>query len=246
MTEREVKAIWVASVPRTGSMWTFNIARELVRAAGETLVPEVVPRDDEKMIEIGSAHIETQSEGLAVLKVHVRLHPDVPRSRFIVPQRDVRDALMSFMRFTHADFERGLEFVRGAVLIDRHYRHFPREKLLLLDYTRIVGTPLAVAAEIAVFMGLKVDSAQLEKIVATYDKASVRKRIAAREAEIIDRRDAGLSVSEDDWVPSNDGALRAFDPATGFQSGHVSDYVEGGWREILTEAQKRAVEALMT
>jgi hypothetical protein len=40
--------------------------------------------------------------------------------------------------------------------------------------------------------------------------------------------------------------VRAFDPETGFQSGHVSNYQEGDWKRILTTEQKSRLEELIS
>ena len=44
------KVVWVASMPRTGSMWAYNVVRELVRAAGRAVEPERVPVDELAML----------------------------------------------------------------------------------------------------------------------------------------------------------------------------------------------------
>ena len=95
----DIKAVWIASVPRTGSMWTFNITRELVRAAGFGVVPDLVPNNDEEMVRIGGERVDAPaSREVAVLKIHVRMRPDTPLSLFIVPRRDLRDSRVSSPR----------------------------------------------------------------------------------------------------------------------------------------------------
>ncbi len=84
----DVRAIWVASVPRTGSMWTFNIVRDLVRSAGRQVLPEIVPHADHEMEAIGKAGIAVSDDATYVLKVHTAIAQDLPKSFFIVTRRD--------------------------------------------------------------------------------------------------------------------------------------------------------------
>jgi hypothetical protein len=44
-------------------------------------------------------------------------------------------------------------------------------------------------------------------------------------------------------VIAEDGAWRAFDSDTRFQSRHVSPYKDGDWRHLLTKGQKARVKA---
>ncbi len=242
----DIKAIWIASVPRTGSMWTFNVTRELVRTAGLTLVPELVPRADEDMVRIGAEHVGApHSRGVAVLKVHLRLQQEVPRSLFIVPRRDLRDSLVSFMRFTSCDFERGLVFLKAARIIETHYSSFPSQRRLLVDYAEIVSAPGRVAGAIARFIGVQPEEKLLTGIVATLSKENVARRIAGKDEEIASRRLRGLPVAANETIAPPGGQFRVFDAATGFQTGHVSDYVDGSWRDLLTAEQKVRVDALL-
>jgi hypothetical protein len=83
----EIKVIWIASVPRCGSMWVFNVTRQVVRAAGLEVLPSLVPQTDEAM---GAAFQEgirdLATDRVRVLKVHQALSPDLPASRFILPR----------------------------------------------------------------------------------------------------------------------------------------------------------------
>ena len=227
-------------------MWTFNVTRELVRAAGFGVVPELVPNNDEEMVRIGGDRVDApSSREVAVLKIHVRMRPDTPHSLFIVPRRDLRDSLISFMRFTGADFERGLVFVKAARIIEKHYAGFAPDRVLFLDYADITGAPAKVVEAIAGFLGLPLKGGVLAQVVETYSKSRIAGRIAARDQEIALKRADGLPLTAGEAIAAMPGQIRAFDPSTGFQSGHVSDYVDGTWREILTPKQRAELDALL-
>jgi hypothetical protein len=240
----DVRAVWVASVPRTGSMWTFNIARDLVRATGQPALPALVPHDDAEMESIGRAGIAA-GDGVYVLKVHTRIPADLPHSVYLVTHRNLRDSLVSFMRFMHADFDAGLRFVAGAIRLEQHFAGFPPECTLDIAYADIIGTPETVVEAIAVRLAVPLEAGQAAGLVGRYAKDKVQARLVERERALRERIGAGQPVDARDFVPMGDRTVRAFDVETGFQSGHVSSYREGDWRTILTDGQKAAVENLI-
>lgn len=240
----DIGAIWIASVPRTGSMWTFNVVRDLVRSTGTAVRPELVPHDDAEMEAIGRAGIAA-ADGVYVLKVHTHIPADLARSLYVVTHRDLRDSLVSFMRFAHRDFDAGLRFVAGAIRSEQHFSTFPAERRLDLDYAAIVGEPEQVVATLAARLAIPVLPELVAEIVGRYSKANVRDRIVSREQALREQIAARQPVDRRDFVPQEDRSLRAFDTETGFQSGHVSDYRDGDWRKILTADQQARLEALI-
>jgi hypothetical protein len=240
----DILAIWIASVPRTGSMWTFNVVRDLARSAGRAPKPELVPQDDAEMEAIGRAGIAA-GDGLYVLKLHTHVAADLPHSFYVVTHRDLRDSVVSFMRFTHSDFEAGLRFAAGAVRSEQHFSTLPADRTLHLDYAEIVGTPAAVIARLGLRLGISTPAPLVAEILERYSKVSVRERMAAREQALRQQIADHEAVDRRDFIAQQDRSLRAFDTATGFQSGHVSDYREGDWQRILTAAQQSALEALI-
>jgi hypothetical protein len=241
----DLRAVWVASAPRTGSMWTFNVVRDLVRGTGRQVLPEIVPHADEEMEAIGQAGIAAR-DGFYVLKVHSRLARDLPASFYVITHRDVRDSLVSFMRFMHCDFAAGLRFVASAIRLEQHYAGLPPARRLHVDYTDIVAAPEAVAGRVARRLGIEVSAFRIAEIVERYSKPRVEARLIAQEHALRQKLEARQPLDVREFVPLPDHTLRAFDLETGFQSGHVSAYQEGDWRQILTAAQKAAVTGLIT
>jgi len=241
----DIKAVWVATVPRTGSMWTFNVLRDLVRATGRPVQPEIVPHADEEMEAIGQVGIADRSEAIYVLKVHTRIAADLARSCFVVTRRDLRDSIVSFMRFTKTDFDAGLRFLAGAVRLERHFATFPPERTIVIDYAEIIARPEAVITELGRRLSLDVSPALVAELVQRFSKDSVQARLVEREQALREKIGARQPVDVREFVHSGDRSLRAFDVTTGFQSGHVSAYREGDWRHILTPEQQQAVEALI-
>jgi hypothetical protein len=178
-----------------------------------------------------------------VLKVHSQLPPDLPHSCFIVPSRDARDGLMSYMRFMRCGFDEALDYVRGAVETARHYAAFPRERTLFIAYEDIVVRPAAVVRTIARFLSAKVEDRALFGIVRSYSRENVGRMIAKKERELARRSRDGEAIRSDELVVLGSQRIRMFDTATGFQSGHVSRSREGDWQKFFTPHQRARLEA---
>jgi hypothetical protein len=242
----DIRVVWIAGPPRCGSMWTYNITRELLRSTGAEVLPEIVPQRDEVSVRL--ADEATRDESIArvrVLKMHSLwlLPSDPPHTRFIVPRRDPRDSVMSYMRFMRCSFEQALGIVDTAAAADRHFRAFPRDFVLSLEYIDIIARPAIAAREVARFLRVAIDDAKLLEIVQAFSKENVQKLIEARERDLVHRSRNGLAISSDDVVVFGPENVRMFDVQTGFQSGHVSSYQEGDWQKILTSNQKELLEA---
>lgn len=242
----DIKAIWIASSPRCGSMWVFNVTRQIVRAAGLDALPAAVPQTNEAMVAAAMEGVlDPATDRVRIVKVHSNVRPEIPNSRFILPRRDVRDAMVSFMRFMRCDFEAGLEFAQSAIASERHYDGFPPDRALFVDYADIVARPAAVVDMIAEFLEAPLEPEVSDAIASNLDKKTVAHTIQQAEQDLIRRSRTGGAISSDELVVLGPHDVRAFDSATGFQSGHVSDYREGDWKRILTAAQRSRLEALL-
>ena len=51
------KSVWVAGMPRSGSMWTFNVARELVMRVGFHVLPEEIKLTDQECADYANQEI---------------------------------------------------------------------------------------------------------------------------------------------------------------------------------------------
>ena len=242
----EIKAIWIASVARCGSMWTFNITRQVVRAAGLEVLPSLVPQTDEAMWAAFQEGVQDlATDRVRVLKTHDVLRPDLPASRFILPRRDIRDTVVSFMRFMRCDFETAIKFARSALEYQRHYDEWPRDRALIIDYQDIVARPIDVVHTISAFLEVPVDRKAMNAILCDLSKEKVALLIERKEQDIIRRAREGGPITADEVVVLGPKNIRAFDTATGFQSGHVSNYREGDWKRILTVEQRSRLEVLV-
>ena len=227
---RDFRICWIVSRPRVGSMWTYNVARALIADAGLRPLPaEALHVKDEVFAEGSAALADGEPSHRRVLKTHVGIDAMTPHSLFLVPDRDPRDALVSLMRFTGMDFGEALAAQEiFAELLDRYATQMPPGRMLRLAYRTINERPAEAVAQIAGFLDHRLAPRRDRQIADSLAKERV--------PEIVSRATMTKLVAVPGQPP------RTYDLATGFQTGHVSQYRDGDWRHVLTSEQIAAVE----
>ena len=224
-------------------MWTTNVVREIVRIEGKSVRPAEALREDGTTIRYGARHIAENRTGIAVLKVH-RPVPILPNSAGIVTRRDVRDAMMSYMRFMKLPFEHGVRWA-ASVLRFGPEAMYPGEPRLIVDYVEIVQSPTGVVQQIATFLGSEQAVARSAEISAKLSKAAVKELVDTTHQSVVAKVKAGEKVDPGQVVVFGPKNWRAYDRNTGFQSGHVSDYREGDWQTLLSPEQQAQINRLI-
>ena len=238
--------IAIAGLPRVGSMWTFNVVRNLVTEAGFSLAPAQVPKKESVMIAAAESYLGTvPARTWCVIKVHSLLDPtsDV---KVIRNKRDPRDRLFSFCQFTNMSFDEEsiIQMVAKNLEVESHYDQWPDTSILNVSFDSIESDGIGTIRRISDFVGLPVPSAEiLEEINFRLSKQQVKKRIARLNDLVFDDQGAvRLNTDQSAVVETGPGTVRAFDVGSGFQSSHVSDYRSGDWKKMWTDEQKRMVD----
>lgn len=230
-TSKTWPVIAVAGLERTGSMWTYNVARKLATAAGIPVVPAKVPVYSGPMFAAAARHLEKSPAGVCcIIKVHEKVNL-VPGIKIINNRRNIADRLYSWLRFTKRPFseERVRQFIIRNTAADQYYDSWPESRILIVDYERMTTDNLGQVTEIAGFMEL----ASLGSSVFSAIANDLSKQNVKRMTDNIDKDAAAIR---------NPTIGTSFDPRTGFQSGHVSDYAPGDWRRLLPEDQVAIIE----
>ena len=243
------KLALIVSMPRTGSMWTYNIVREMYRMGGYPVFPsEAQISEDEITEQINAVINEPHCEEICVLKTH-RSFGAFHNTRFIYNYRNLMDVLISTMRFMNFEFEDALGFVAGYSRITDHYRQFSPEIAIGLDYIDIAEDPLSVALSLRDFLNLQLTVTQIETVVDKFTKGKVESLTANLGKGYTGDNELGAENSSSSRpfarIQQEDGHERNFDLLTGFQSGHVSDYKCGDWRRILTPEQQEVASRVL-
>jgi len=241
------KSIFVAGMPRAGSMWTYNVVRRLLVLAGMTPWPDKVPVNERPIIK--KAFSRPAGAGrVYCIKTHYAIAIDRPDTRILCNFRDIRDATLSFMRFMKCPFEQALESARESMKITDHYLRAGAPSVLPVDYDDIATAAPSVVARIADFIGVEAGAAEINDIVEQLSRGRMQARlerlhdVAVNQAgEIQSRALAGRYAS----IRNTDGSYRVFDTETGFQSDHITSTHSGEWREAFTAEQQRILNELL-
>ena len=220
-------------------MWTFNVARDLLAEAGYRVLPEDVPIGDDGKIEIARRVVTEETGGdVYCFKVHIPLEGTLPASRFIVPYRDIRDAVMSYMRFMRCGFDRGLQVAADIVVLDDFYAAMPADIVLRLRYDGIIDQPLIAVRAIATFLETDIGDARIEAVNDRWTLDKVSALIARVDETVRGAVARHKTPPKGSAIANFDGTWRARDVRTGFQSGHISSIRSGEWRRLLSKEQQ--------
>ena len=47
-----INSFWISTVPRTGSMWLYNVTREILKLSKINVLPIKIPKSDQEFFEI--------------------------------------------------------------------------------------------------------------------------------------------------------------------------------------------------
>ena len=239
-----INTIWVSCAPRTGSMWTYNVTREICRITGHNVKPTDVPQSDNDMIKLAQtqAHNSDDPQDKWILKVHKILAPNIPRSKIITTHRDPRDVLVSFQEFMKSTFEAAFDFGRWVVKYTTAYKDYDPDYLFMVAYADIEQRPAYVIQQIAGFIDADISPDQADTIAAKFSRQKVKQIIERADQKMEQAKETG-KIDRREVVILSEKNYRAFDLQSGFQSGHVSSRKTGDWAKVLDEAQRKLVDA---
>ena len=64
------KSIIVASAPRTGGMWTYNVLREIFVNLKKKIIPLNIPQDDNQMLNYHLKNLKNSNGFISIIKIH--------------------------------------------------------------------------------------------------------------------------------------------------------------------------------
>ncbi|HED13856.1 MAG TPA: hypothetical protein ENI62_09435, partial [Gammaproteobacteria bacterium] len=163
----------------------------------------------------------------------------------ICTHRDVRDAMLSFMRFMHCSFEYGLRVAASMMQVTDYYLGEQHSNVLPVGYRDVVSRPRDVIVQLADFLDLPVNADTVATIEAEFSRERVEQYLSKLDVQ------EGESGSRNSPAPAStttirnlDGSFRIYDYKTGFQSRHITSRKEGEWRDALSAEQQQQVNHL--
>ena len=231
--------VWVTGTPRTGSMWTTNVIREIYSTKQFALHPQEQLQNNSDWLNLfkDCAIADTDANNRYILKIHTLLNPNLPKSRFVVNTRNPYDICASFFDFMKCDLDRAIEVALKHRAVMEHYKSFKSGFLFVVKYEDLELDAINLILALSEFVECKISKDTARKISAKYDKRSVKKLIERTESEIQRKIIQKEHVHDKMVVERADGSFRSFDLDTGFQSGHISRRKCGEWRNTFSQKQ---------
>jgi hypothetical protein len=237
--------VFVAGMPRAGSMWTYNIVRELYKYKNLIVLPDQIPTTEPALIKEALSSHDLINQ-VYCIKTHSKLPNPLPthhQVKIICNYRDVRDAGLSFMRFIHGDYDIAINAMMGMMQLTNYFINTFDNNLFLIRFDRINTEPVKTIDEICDFLELDVPHDAILKIEKKFNKDAVKKHIDKlsgvniQQGEILDEK----QQHKYDAVGNLDGTYIVFDKETSFQSNHITSKEDGEWREYFTEQQREQI-----
>ena len=227
--------VFVAGMSRAGSMWTYNVIRAIYETKGLLVLPKEIPADEGNLI-TNALNSEVKENEVYCIKTHLPLKSPLPTQhdvKIICNIRDVRDAALSFMRFTHSDFEGGIKTMVLMMNITDHYLSKFKTNLLSISYEDLTNNPQNVLENIAAFLKIDLSKGEKTEILRRFSKANIQKKISGMKKIKLDTQgqvENDEQKSKFETVKNLDGTYRVYDKTTAFQSDHITSTKDGEWK----------------
>lgn len=247
-----MKRVFIAGVPRTGSMWTFNVTRSLLKASGK----DILPKESDPLINENKVLNEAYTSEFGVntvycIKTHNFLNNDLPETKVIVNYRDVRDSMISYIRFMKLEkvdnfFEKAKEILSNHIT-DTNYYFEEHKNNLKIKFNDILHNPISVIKDINNYLSLNVEEEQIFSIEGKFSKKNISKLI--EKLEKVSVLSSGFfkdksSIETYQKVRNRDGSYRVLDRKTNFQTNHITSKKDGEWVKYFNSQQREEINNL--
>lgn len=222
--------IFCCGMQRSGSTLQYNITCHLVESSGKgRRVPWAPARRFRKVRK------EFRYErGWKVFKCHAfseAMGREFERRRAvgIYCYRDIRDAFVSSMRKHEMTFEQMMQDRFVETILRQYQKWTAMPRVLVSRYEEMIADLPFEVARIAAHLGLALEPEACRHIAQEYTMEKQKQRIEAAKAE------GRLFHSY---------ANAYVDPVTNLHANHIHSGAIGGWKDVLTDTQVEAIEAL--
>lgn len=243
----EYNTIWVTGTPRTGSMWTTNVIREILRHNDFVTQPKNQLQHDRDWLRLYSEHAITDQnhQNRYVIKTHQVINPGLPKSRYVTNVRNPYDICASFYQFMKSDVDTAISVALSHRSVIAHYKRFDPASVNFVQYDRIENQPVEVIRNLAQFLDLAIDEEDCSLIQAKFSREKIAKKIESNDSVLNQKIRKKEAINANEIVRLSSTNFRSFDPETGFQSGHISSRKSGEWRHLFSSREiLKILEAL--
>jgi len=241
--------VFVAGMSRSGSMWTYNIVRAIYETTDFSVLPKAMPADERALIRDALSSAVKNNE-VHCIKTHFLFRRPIPTShevKFICNIRDVRDACISFMRFTHSNFERGVSAMTSMMNSTDYYLSEFGNSVLGVRFEDVTNNPLIVVNSICSFLKIELSDSDKNEIISRFSKTKIKKKLHDMSKIRLDANgqiEGDEQQSKFEAIKNLDGTYRIYDKTTAFQSNHITSTGDGEWRTVFDKDQIEKVNSI--
>ena len=231
-------SIWIASVPRTGSMWTTNIIREIYTVSNFNVLPKHIIQYDKEWVDYynSNAQLDENELNIYIFKIHSKLTVLPPRSKIITNIRNPYDICASHNEFMKCDLVKSINVAKDLINWKNYYKSLSKD-IFEVKFEQIENYTKDLINKLSTFCNLKLSAIQIENIIEKYNKSNVQNIIKKNDEYIKKQKNENKILDNKKIVKFKDGNFRSFDLYTGFQSGHISQRKAGQWRDMFSKEE---------
>ena len=234
-----INSLWISTTPRTGSMWLYNVTREILKFSKINVLPTKIPKSSQEFFEIFEKQslIDQNNSNKYVFKIHRILNPNLPRSKILTTIRDPRDVCISFKEFMKTDFNTALTATKSLLNYENIYKKYNKKYVKFFKYNDIENNTLKTVVEIANFIGCEINEEIAKSISFKYNKNNIKKLTENNDANLLSKMKNKELINKSDIVYFSKDNFRSFDTKTGFQSNHISNRNSGDWKKFFSKSE---------
>ena len=228
---------WITGTPRTGSMWTTNVIREIFKSKEFDVYPKEQLQNDTDWEQLyqTTALNDKNEKNKYVIKTHTILKPGLPNSKYITNARNPFDICASYYEFMQCDINSAINCGLSQKNILGHYESFEDGSFFVVQYERLESSPTELISNLAKFLECEISYEKAELISQKLSKQKVKWLISNTDAKLNKKISKNKEINENEIVHLSGENYRAFNLDTGFQTGHVSNRKSGQWRQSFSK-----------
>ena len=234
-----INSFWISTTPRTGSMWLYNVTKEILKFSKINVLPIKIPQFENNFIEIFKKQglIDRNDANKYIFKVHQVLKPNLPRSKILTTIRDPRDICISFKEFMKTDFDTALKESKKLLNYEKIYKTYNKDYVKFVRYENIENKSIETILEIANFIGYEINYKDAEEISLKFNKKKVKKLIKKNDENLLSKIKNKEKINQSNIVYFSNDNYRSFDTNTGFQTNHISNRNSGDWKKSFSSKE---------
>ena len=235
----DINSLWISTTPRTGSMWLYNVTREILKLSKKNVLPIKIPKSSQKFFEIFEKQslIDQNDSNKYVFKIHKILKPNLPKSKILTTIRDPRDVCISFKEFMKTDFDTALKAAKDLLKYEKIYKTYDKDYLKFFRYENIENNSIETILEIANFIGYEINYENAKEISLKYNKKKIKKLVKDNDENLISKIKNKEEIDTSSIVYFTKNNYRSFDTKTGFQTNHISNRNSGDWEKCFSSKE---------